>query len=163
MNWSGLSANNSAQEIEEKIAELMKQLADIEQEIRQARKKTVRRVERSRRSRADGCLWIKTGALSNFAPVKFAGERMGFFEQLWRINRIGDTDQCCRENQTGIVRQRLPFSVPTVQSLDHQTPMSFATSPTVRAPPARRSYGSAEKSLSGDDRSALACSAALGQ
>ncbi len=39
MNWSGLSANNSAQEIEEKIAELMKQLADIEQEIRQARKK----------------------------------------------------------------------------------------------------------------------------
>ncbi len=39
MEWFALSANNSAQEIEEKIAELTKQLADIEQKLRQARDK----------------------------------------------------------------------------------------------------------------------------
>ncbi len=39
MNQFGLNANNSTQEIQEKIAELMTQLADVEQKLRQARDK----------------------------------------------------------------------------------------------------------------------------
>ncbi len=89
MNWSGLTANNSAREIEEKIAELMKQLADIEQKIRQARKERFAALKEAEEARADGCLRVKTRALSNFARVKFAGERTGFFDQLSRINGIG--------------------------------------------------------------------------
>ncbi len=37
MNWFELNANNWAQEIQEKIAELLTQLADVEQKLRQAR------------------------------------------------------------------------------------------------------------------------------
>jgi prefoldin subunit 5 len=39
MKWFEPNANSSAQAIEEKIAELTKQLADVEQKLRQARDK----------------------------------------------------------------------------------------------------------------------------
>ncbi len=39
MNWFELNANKSAQNIREKIAELLTQLADVEQKLRQARDK----------------------------------------------------------------------------------------------------------------------------
>ncbi len=39
MNWFELKANNSAQGIQQKIEELLTQLADVEQKLRQARDK----------------------------------------------------------------------------------------------------------------------------
>ncbi len=39
MNWFELNANKSAQNIREKIAELLTHLADVEQKLRQARDK----------------------------------------------------------------------------------------------------------------------------